>query len=457
MGTGKFRYLKWHITKKRNPGLAIQVSEFQLLDINNNIYTFPSGTAVTSTPAGYATLNETADKLIDGLTSTKLCVNTGDWSSSSSQTGNLVIIFDVGEGNTINLSNYYRYSYFTGNDDSDRDPITWTLYASNDGDVWELLDNRAEQTQIPTERQTQAGIWEMSTRFINRKFQNGIVGRTNVIEKVSIDDNLGQIVNYAMLYDYGDECGEITGGWIGHEADSWYTAGDYVKNTDNLYMYENVADYGMPAFTTNTTFDLTQCAKFGFIATWSAFSSSPSYQSNSPILYITNKTLWNIRDSTTKSAILFDDNKVYGERISQNTPKLVICDINSSRNSGDRLTYYTDIINSCHLSFTVSCGSYSYDTATANIYMFALFKNDDIATLASKAGITASSITDILTNSSTLLANESAVNFMCKKCTGDFMASAMASDTFLTALESSPYKNKVYANPHWAKFLAMVS
>lgn len=96
-------------------------------------------------------------------------------------------------------------------------------------------------------------------------------------------------------------------------------------------------------------------------------------------------------------------------------------------------------------------------TASVSIHGVLLTKQDDYATLAKKAGITASSIDDVLSASETLLSNKSAVNYMIYNCTGDFMVSAIQSSTFLTALNSSPYKELVYANEHWAKFLAMVA
>ena len=52
---------------------------------------------------------------------------------------------------------------------------------------------------------------------------------------------------------------------------------------------------------------------------------------------------------------------------------------------------------------------------------------------------------------------DAAVQYMISCCTGAFMLHAVQSEAFLTALEASPYKERVYANEHWAKFLAMVA
>lgn len=82
---------------------------------------------------------------------------------------------------------------------------------------------------------------------------------------------------------------------------------------------------------------------------------------------------------------------------------------------------------------------------------------DDWQTLANLAGITATSIEEVLINSETLLSNENAVLFMVHNCTGNFMLAAIQSDTFLNALNNSPFKTIIYANEHWSKFLTMVA
>lgn len=86
-----------------------------------------------------------------------------------------------------------------------------------------------------------------------------------------------------------------------------------------------------------------------------------------------------------------------------------------------------------------------------------LSKSDDITTLASKAGIATATVANILNNSSTLLNNYDAVQWMIKRCTGDFMVRAVTNPTFLSALNSSPFKSYITGNTHWAKFLAMTA
>ena len=87
----------------------------------------------------------------------------------------------------------------------------------------------------------------------------------------------------------------------------------------------------------------------------------------------------------------------------------------------------------------------------------ALFLADDWTTLASLAGVEATTIEELLLNSGLLLSNKKAVEYMMYNCTGDFMANAVVSETFLTALNNSQYKTLIMANEHWSKFLSMVA
>lgn len=70
--------------------------------------------------------------------------------------------------------------------------------------------------------------------------------------------------------------------------------------------------------------------------------------------------------------------------------------------------------------------------------------------------VSASSISDLLAGANLIFANYEAVRHMVFNCTGDFMIASVRSDTFLTALANSQYREMVYVNEHWTKFLAMV-
>ena len=118
--------------------------------------------------------------------------------------------------------------------------------------------------------------------------------------------------------------------------------------------------------------------------------------------------------------------------------------LNISNVSGSRYMKYT-------------CRGEHYTVYNHYVTGFVLSKTDDISTLASKAGISTATVSNILANSNILLNNYDAVQWMIKRCTGDFMVRAVSNPTFLSALNSSPFKSYVTGNAHWAKFLAMTA
>lgn len=90
------------------------------------------------------------------------------------------------------------------------------------------------------------------------------------------------------------------------------------------------------------------------------------------------------------------------------------------------------------------------------IYNIWLCKSDNITDFKNFCGLTHSSISDILTyDSSIILGNESYVNYMLTRMTGNFMSEATNNATFRTAYTNSAYKSKIDANTHWHKFLTM--
>lgn len=57
------------------------------------------------------------------------------------------------EWNFAFTTGFDAYRYQTGNDDENRDPVSWTLEGSLDGSSWDLLDTRTDET-ITTSRTT---------------------------------------------------------------------------------------------------------------------------------------------------------------------------------------------------------------------------------------------------------------------------------------------------------------
>ena len=243
-----------------------------------------------------------------------------------------------------------------------------------------------------------------------------------------------QLVNYTMLYDYGDECIEITGGWDKYltSADSYYSGNKkaLTKNSDNISNGASVSFREVYSLLTNNLINTEGYTKLCACVTTTA---SATY-GTATILRFTedNVKLWG-GPATAHNQWQYID------------PKTKVFLIGNISKHGE---YYANI---------GVIGDKSPSSGYSIFYTVFLLKADDWETLTEKAGLTATSIEDILTNAETLLTNEEAVNYMLKNCTGDFMVSAIQNETFLTALENSPYKTKIYANTHWSKFLTMVA
>ena len=261
------------------------------------------------------------------------------------------------------------------------------------------------------------------------------MGQTNAIEE--IDNSRMSLVNYTMLYDAGNECSDLTGGYQFYSYPTYGTAVYGTKNTadieiggstgdsnchKNCYTKNKINLTGYVGFGINQqTLNKTHLVA-GFITT------QPSYSTN---IWVPSGTIEGVTVATTGTIEGGDKKEVNCSNFTLND------------------SYYFAFTNYNKLSTRASFYS--------KIYYAFLYKSDDWQTLANLAGITANSIDDILTNSATLLANKEAVEFMIYNCTGEFMAKAVTSNTFLTALNNSEYKTKIYANKHWTKFLNMVA
>lgn len=246
--------------------------------------------------------------------------------------------------------------------------------------------------------------------------------------------NTSQVINYLMLYDYGYECVDVTGGWSTY---GLYGSPTISKNSDHLYI-------DIPRGWKTGAFGMGKQVNFaGYSLLFARYSGKGFYDSAADI---------------------------YNRAISVRTDKHVVSSYGSWNDGSNvgvdmRLTgaqkehIETRSLENAQESYYVNCGLNigNGHSGTLKVFALALTKSDDWESLANLAGVTASSIDDILTNSGTLLNNENAVKFMIYNCTGDFMVSAIQSSTFLTALNNSPYKTLIQANEHWNKFLNMVA
>lgn len=282
-----------------------------------------------------------------------------------------------------------------------------------------------------------------------------MIGLTNAIE--DINSKYSQIINYKMLYDYGDECIDVTGGWD-----------TYNKNLYNYYSSANMA-------TKNQTFINVTTSGSGK-RTYSLFTNSFINVTEFSNIFIKNSWLKLTGSNKGASWVMLSDEPTNGEGSNYLRKLLHGRGGNVTVNTNNETATYYHCINLNELDSSliqpslssVSLGFvWDYENTgselNSSVFACAILKQDNWQELCTIAGLNSSDYTDeaeLCANSTaiqTLLSNEEAVEFMIYNCTGEFMAKAITSDTFLTVLNNSEYKTKIYANEHWAKFLNMVA
>lgn len=315
----------------------------------------------------------------------------------------------------ITSGGMYASIFITGL--SETDTVTATLGDKTKTAVWNSTKSRHEITGIGDK-----GMWTVAaTDGTRTKTQDVLIDAPADFEIEMPFD-----ANYLMLYDFGDECEDITGGWTSSgysSGTSGYTISAGTKNSDNLFVKPG-GEKKLSVFGTANNILFSDYVMFGAfmkIVGQGSFEVKadkkvyPNNVTNPPIAYI----------ETTEGLTGW----VYIESVSADSAYLLLkTQNNSSRN--------------------------------ATLWAAFVLKADNWQTLCSKAGLSApTDLATLIANTTSItaiLANKSAVSYMTSKCTGDFMASFVASADCLSALDASPHKDAVLANKHWAKFLAMV-
>jgi hypothetical protein len=149
-----YRYIKWDITDKKavedcSGAACVQASEFDLTRFGKAV-AWPEGTVVTN-PGGMNPEGEGPSNLIDGDTSTKWLDRNFNVDETQT-TGHAVIVIDAGESLSFD-----GYQWATANDELGRDPVSWKLYGSNDGETWTLIDEVTNE-EVTDTRYTYTGF-----------------------------------------------------------------------------------------------------------------------------------------------------------------------------------------------------------------------------------------------------------------------------------------------------------
>lgn len=303
-----------------------------------------------------------------------------------------------------------------------------------------LADIKAKQEQCLNDIYT-----SLENQGADMPDKKNLVNVAPAIESILVDEPTPpQIKNYTMVYFYGDECEDVTGGWTNNVTDA-YSESYYSceKNATNLEL--NALNYGgniatKIAYSTANTLDPNEYQKM--FVKWYATSTDPETFSRA---VFANANTWPVEPGHRTPFY-----KMY-TGYSQSHEEFAVVDKDTS------------------VSVTeIYCGQISAQTnkanktATVKLYALGLVKQDSYQTLLNLAGITTSysnetGICADYETMSSILNNEETVKYMVYNCTGTFMLEFLQSDTSLEILNSSPYKNLVYKNEVWMKFLSMIA
>ena len=289
-----------------------------------------------------------------------------------------------------------------------------------------------------------------------RKFQNGIVGSTNIVEGMVIKENpYPQIVNYLSMYEGGDTI-------LLPSALRYRTYNQTSANCSHSATFSPLkitarysSEYG---YVTTSAYDLTD-----YVSIHERVSEiNCSYFSENDGVMRSGVRGWfgwldkSISNGTSTTESSFE--KTGGGGHASCRLEHPIGD------SSNIIAYYTDktditsITGNKYLYISNRSPYNANTTAGYVVFTYAVVaKADDWQTLASKAGVTATSLEEVISNAQVVLSKRDAVQFMTAQCTGNFMFTALANENFLTALNNSPHKTIIQSNEHWAKFLALIA
>lgn len=134
-----FRWVRMHISAVRWGPTATQsqLSEIELCDSSGIVFPWPIETTchdtAKHTDEGIYGNRQKPDKLIDGNTSTKMCrINMPSIDHD--------IYIDLGEA-VLNAQQWNTWRWFTGDDNPARDPTSFSLSLSVDGENWIIVDS----------------------------------------------------------------------------------------------------------------------------------------------------------------------------------------------------------------------------------------------------------------------------------------------------------------------------
>lgn len=241
-------YIRLDINNSRDNGRGgiIQFKNIRVLDTNNSSLQFSHASSIygngSAVEYGQNTRDESPQAMIEGRNKT-CCTN---FSLSKAP---LKITFTL--TTEISIANITSFSILTGADSTERDPVSWDIYASNDGVTWYKIQE-AHSPDVTTARST----WITDIPFvippdavevlpgaktINAKIGNGLSFDQN--DAITVDEMTGAsaladgVGGAVPAPHIGDETKFLRGDgtWIDVPGGgNGYTAGDGINITSDV-------------------------------------------------------------------------------------------------------------------------------------------------------------------------------------------------------------------------------
>lgn len=151
-GAVAYPYLRFYVDAVRG-GSQIQAAEFVLFDSNDNeMYVSTLGILeVTADENNDSPSGESPEVLFNGNINDKWfswSFNNPSWVAVQLQT-------------PIDLELFPRYGWYTANDSSGRDPLSWKVQVSSDGITW-ITVSEVTDASVTEDRNALAGRWEIT-------------------------------------------------------------------------------------------------------------------------------------------------------------------------------------------------------------------------------------------------------------------------------------------------------
>lgn len=162
-----YQYYRWVITEIRDindiEAVGVQASQFQFY--KDGIPQVMTAPAITVTGLGNPAWNETVDMLVDYDLNTKwlnMDMIEGEYPSFAYSGNHAVVTFEL---ENVKAFNGYRWAtapfgWSEPFSENARDPKTWRIEASNDGENWTLLHS-VENYNATEARSTWQNMWEI--------------------------------------------------------------------------------------------------------------------------------------------------------------------------------------------------------------------------------------------------------------------------------------------------------